>query len=273
MLLTVKHYSNSHNRHDCGLVPIERIVTGAINGPAVGGTTFFDRGARVERHWHDHCQFVYAASGTMVVRADEALWLVPPNRAVWLPSMTVHEFYMTTEVELHTIYVVDTTALPEKFQRCCVLQVSTLLSGLVDRVRQFETCYEADTPERRLVAVLIDEIAAAPSTPLFVPFPEEPRLQKLAETVALDPGNATTLAAWASELGASERTIARLFKRETGLSFVQWRQQIRLLGAIQQLGEGRRVTDVAIEFGYGSTSAFINLFKKNLGTTPGRYFN
>ena len=259
-----------HNQISRGLVPIEKITP--VLGPVVGGTTFIDRGARVGKHHHDHGQFVYVVSGTMVVMTEGAFWLVPAQRGLWIPAMTDHDFHMTTAVEIQTIYVLDREDLSHQSSHCRVLQVSPLLREIVDRITRFDKHFSRDSPEGRLAQVLLDEIRMAPVNRLTAIFPRDPRLQKMAAAIAADPGDATPLSEWAGHLGASERTIARLFQKETGMSFVQWRQQIRLFGALQQLSEGKTVTEIALNFGYNSTSAFISLFKKHLGTTPSRYF-
>lgn len=270
----VFHYGADIPRENSrGMRTIGDVVKGPVPGPVIGVTTFFEKDTHVGKHWHDHSQFVFAASGTMVVTAAESIWLVPPNRAVWLPAMTEHSFHMPSPVEMHTINILSTMKLPDKLQQCCVLQVSSFLKELVAKVRQFHAPYSDASPQRRIVDVLLDEIEAAPTTPLFAPFPKDPRLQRLANEIANSPGDNRTLSFWASQIGASERTIARLFRKDVGMTFVQWRQQIRLLLALQLLAKGQRVTDVAIELGYDSTSAFINLFKRNLGATPSRYFS
>lgn len=264
------HFSDFDVQNSRGQVPIPEFVP--IHGSVTGLITHFDRDHRVGMHRHDHCQFVFVDSGTVIVMTGGAFWLVPANHGLWIPAMTDHAFHMTTAVKMNTIYVLKSIALDERYQRCCVIQVSVLLRELISRVLAFEAPYHPESPEGRLVAVLLDEIGAAPAARLTAPFPHDPRLQKLARTIARDPGNSTQLDEWASHLGASKRTIARLFQKDTGMSFIQWRQQIRLFGALQQLAEGKAVTEVAMTFGYNSTSAFISLFKKNLGTTPSRYF-
>ena len=126
--------------------------------------------------------------------------------------------------------------------------------------------------EERLFAVLLDEIETLSVAPLALPWPRDPRLVRLTEALQIDPGKSATLAEWGKEVGASSRTLARLFVRDTGMSFRRWREQLRLVSAIERLAAGEQVTTVAMELGYDSVSAFINMFRKNLGATPSRYF-
>jgi AraC-like DNA-binding protein len=153
-----------------------------------------------------------------------------------------------------------------------VLQVSPLLRELIVRVVAFEGPYAESGREARLVAVLLDEVAAARTAPLHLPTPRDPRLRVITERLAADPGDKRSLAVWARSAGASARTLARLFQQETGSSFAHWRQQARLLRALERLAAGDPVTTVALDLGYDSPSAFITMFRSRLGATPGRYF-
>lgn len=236
----------------------------------VGVAARFRKDDRVHAHWHDYAQLVYAVSGAMTVITDAGFWVVPPNRAVWLPVMEKHSFRMAADVEMRTLYV-QPSLQPPGLTRACVIQVSSLLHELTQRVIDFRQAYSEGSREGRLVSVLMDEIAAAPTEPLHVPSPRDPRLLALAGRVAANPADGRSLAAWGRELGASERTLARLFRRDTGMSFVKWRQQVRLLSALQLLAADTPVTHVAADLGYESTSAFITMFRKSLGFTPSRY--
>jgi AraC-like DNA-binding protein len=108
--------------------------------------------------------------------------------------------------------------------------------------------------------------------PLHLPQPRDPRLRAVTGALLRDPGDARSLTAWSRHAGASARTLARGFLRETGMGFGAWRQQARLLRALELLAEGEPVTRVALELGYAGPSAFIAMFRRALGATPGRYF-
>jgi AraC-like DNA-binding protein len=120
--------------------------------------------------------------------------------------------------------------------------------------------------------VILDQIRSMAIAPLELPIPEDVRLQKIYKQLSSNPGDSRRLEDWGKEVGATGRTLARRFRLETGLSFGQWRQQIRILEALRRLGMKEPVTTVSIELGYESTSAFISMFKKALGKTPGQYF-
>lgn len=120
--------------------------------------------------------------------------------------------------------------------------------------------------------MLLDSFSFREVVPLHLPEPESAHLKALAARLASDPSDKRSVAEWARETGTSARTLAREFRRETGISFGAWRAQLRLMRALELLAQERSVTDVALALGYESASAFIHAFRKSLGTTPARYF-
>jgi AraC-like DNA-binding protein/mannose-6-phosphate isomerase-like protein (cupin superfamily) len=243
----------------------------AMVRPLVGYAEDFPGGHRIRRHRHSSAQLIYAASGVMTVSTEHGRWVVPPQRAVWVPAEVAHAIRMTGAVQMRTLYL-EAATVPAAPADCCVVAVSPLLRELILRVIAFAQPYPLDGPEARLVAVVGDEIAATPQAPLHLPMPKDRRLLAVTARLLDDPGDQRTLATWSRSAGASARTLARLFVAETGMSFARWRQQARLLRALELLGAGAAVTAVALDLGYDSPSAFINMFRANLGTTPGRYF-
>ena len=239
--------------------------------PLVGYAADFPSGYSLRGHRHPSAQLLYASSGVMTVTTDQGRWVVPPQRAVWVPPAVEHSVHMTGQVKVRTLYL-DPSLLRAPFRTCCVVQVSPLLRELILRVIEFVQPYGLDGPEARIAAVVADEIRAARTAPLHLPSPKDPRLLAITARLANDPADERTLAQWSRTAGASPRTLARLFQKETGLSFARWRHQACLLRALELLAAGNSVTAVAIDLGYDSVSAFITMFRESLGTTPGRYF-
>jgi AraC-like DNA-binding protein len=234
---------------------------------AVGYTS----GTALESHAHPWAQLVYATEGVMTVQTEEGTWVVPSQRAVWIPGRVRHSIAMSGRVSLRTLYVLPRLAgtLPA---RCCVVGVSPLLRQLILHAIA-KGSLRRDVPEhRRLVVVLLDQLRVLPSIPLELPMPRDPRALRVAVYLQGEPGETARLDRLARGAGASRRTLERLFEKETGMSFGRWRQQARLLHAMRLLAQGAPVTSTALEVGYDSTSAFIAAFSKVLGTTPGRYY-
>lgn len=208
----------------------------------------------------------------MTVTAGPGAWVVPPGRAVWVPAGMEHTIHAHGRLAMRTVYVAPDAVLGLPVD-CFVVNVSPLLRELILAAMTMPVLYPLAGPEARLVAVLLDRIRAAHVAPLYLPLPDDSRLRRVADALVADPGDPRPLHAWAKTAGSSARTLARLFAAETGLSFRQWRQQARLLDALRRLAEGQPVTTVALDLGYESPSAFIAMFKKALGVTPGRYFD
>jgi len=222
-------------------------------------------------HAHAHAQIVYASAGVMVVTTAEGEWVTPSHRAVWVPGGVPHRVRMSGPVAMRTVYL--RPDLRDDLPRhCAVLQVSALMRELILRLvdPRLPTLPEADAP---IVALLLDELAAAPQAPLSLPLPHDTRLHRVTEALLADPADARTLRDWARTAAASEKTLARLFQRETGLSFGAWRQQLRLIRALEALAGGATVTETALALGYDSPSAFVAMFRRAMGTTPGRFFD
>ena len=208
----------------------------------------------------------------MTVTTDVGIWVVPPLRAMWIPALTGHQISVSGQLSMRTLYI-DPTYFSGPTESCCVINVSPLLKELILHAIGLPRLYPLMGPEERLLTVLLDQIKDMSINPLELPIPEDTRLKKIYKRLAKNPGDSRTLEDWGELVGATGRTLARRFRAEAGMSFTQWRQQIRILEALRRLGRNEPVTAVAIDLGYDSPSAFISMFKKALGKTPGQYFN
>lgn len=224
------------------------------------------------RPWHHHRrgQLLYAEAGVMQVGTEAGTWVVAPEQAVWVPPGVEHQVGHRSGVAMRTLYI-DPQVARELPGECCVVAVPPLLRQLILRAIDIGTDYAAEGAEARLMAVILDELRALRPEPLHLPHPRDLRLRKIAEALLADPADGRALADWASEAGASSRTLARLFVKECGMTFGAWRERLRLISAVARLAEGEAVTAVAYDLGYQSPSAFIAMFKRSLGDTPGRY--
>ena len=221
-------------------------------------------------HSHERAQFIYATAGTMRVAADGSMWVVPPQRALWMPAGVEHGITMSSDVTMRTLYLRDDAAAAMPLS-CRVLPVSPLLRELIVRATELPLQYDEDGAAGHVIALLLAELHGLQSLPLQLPMPQEARLRALCLALLAAPGDQRTLREWAQSVNASERTVARLFQSETGLSFGAWRQQARLLEAMGRLGSGAPVTQVALDLGYDSVSAFSAMFRRAAGASPSAY--
>ncbi len=224
-------------------------------------------------HSHRKAQLLSVHKGALTVETASGIWTVPPNCAIWLPSGMMHTAHGSGPVSVGCLYV-EPGIITGLRAECGILFVQPLLRELLSRFIDTPHLYpEGDTREARLVRVLLDELQAAPEEPLHLPMPTDRRLRRMVDTLLADPSLRFTIEEWGARVGASNRTLSRLFQRETGLSFSRWRQQMHVTLALRRLASGESVTAIALDLGYESISAFIAMFKRLLGTTPSRYFD
>ncbi|PWV59779.1 AraC family transcriptional regulator [Plasticicumulans acidivorans] len=229
-------------------------------------------GSWVRPHAHDWVQLSYAVSGVLEVRTAGGNFVAPPHCAVWIPPGVVHEVTATAQAEMRGLYIARecTDGAP---RHCRVLGVTPLVRELICAACALPADYDAAGAAGRLVGVLLDQLAGLPEMALSLPLPRDARLATICQALQAQPEQRRTLEDWAAGAGVSARTLARLFRAETGLSFRDWRLRLRLLLALPALERGRSVTAVALDAGYESVSAFIAAFRREFGATPRALFS
>ncbi|MGV3480381.1 MAG: AraC family transcriptional regulator [Sphingobium sp.] len=226
-------------------------------------------GHRDPVHRHRRGQLIYAMDGVMAVTTDDFSLIVPPQRAVWVPPGIDHTLRCMGPVSLRTLYVDPAErSLPPM---CRVIEVSKLLRELILEAARIPVLYDETGRDGRLVALLLDEIVRTPVTPLAVPMPRRACLARICRTLLDDPAQDAALDRWAAAAGMSRRNFTRAFREETGMAFSAWVRDVRLLKALSLLAMGQSVTRVAFDVGYGSASAFTEMFTRTLGRSPSRY--
>ncbi|KOG89900.1 helix-turn-helix domain-containing protein [Streptomyces varsoviensis] len=236
------------------------------SGP--NGAAWFPHGFQFDAHSHSDGQLVYAAAGAVATRTERGVWVAPAHRVTWTPPgfEHAHRFYGSTDARLVTVpadLCGELVAHPSVFAVSPLLREALL--ALTDRAEPRPGAV------RRLLAVVIDELAETPEQSLHLPEPRDDRLRAVTVLLHADPGLGTTLAELGRVAGASERTLSRLCHTELGMSFHRWRTTLRVHHALALLSDGRSVTDTAMECGWSNPSSFIDAFTELVGQTPGRY--
>jgi AraC-like DNA-binding protein/quercetin dioxygenase-like cupin family protein len=231
-------------------------------------------GYELPEHDHAWAQVVFAERGVLSVQATTMSWVVPPQRCLWVPPGVAHRVRCVSEVRMRTVYVSPKRAATVG-KSVQVLDVSPLLRELILEVVRVGVLDDAIAAHRALALLLLTNLGDASPLGLSLKLPTDPRARAVAHRVcaSLKAGreDTATLARLTEGVGVSTRTAERLFADETGMSFGRWRQQARLQFAVRRLVEGVPVSTIALECGYESVSAFVNMFKRALGTTPGQY--
>ena len=222
-------------------------------------------------HAHRKGQLILSLRGAVSCEVEDALWLVPPGHAVWVPGEIPHSCRVTRNAYTCFLFIEPgAAAMPET---CCTLAMTPLVRELVLFLAEQEQTYSPDSKTARLAAVLLEHIPDVPVEALHFPVSDHPKIRNMAEALFNEPDDRRTLKQWAAHLAISERSLARLIKGATGMSFGRWRQQLHLMIALSHLSEGQSVQRVAGTLGYDSVSAFITMFRKALGKSPTQYFS
>ena len=239
----------------------------SVPRPLAAMSKSFVDGFEIAPHHHARDQLVYAVSGIMRIRTATEAWIVPPDRAVYLPALTEHSIGIRGQVEMRTLYIArrasdDLPVAPT------VLEVSGLLRELVLALIEEPVIYDEQGRGGAVALLILSEIAKARRLSLVIPMPRDPRLLRVCNALLADPASRLTLDSWVGMAGASSRTLARLFEAELGLSFAAWRQRVRFHNALEAIVAGEPISRVAERNGYRSASAFAAAFRKAMGQPP-----
>ena len=207
----------------------------------------------------------------MGVRAQAGHWVVPPSRGLWMPAGIKHSIRCIGEVHMRSLFV-RPDAAPKLPSDCRAVGISPLLRELIRAAVEVEQPYLPNSRDGRLMRLLLDELHVLPMLPLHLPMPTDPRVRRICHSLQRRLDDASTLADWAAHLDVDVKTIQRLFAAQTGMTFGRWRQQARLLRALELLARGDKIIDVALTLGYDSPSAFATMFRKQFGRTPSQFF-
>lgn len=236
---------------------------------AVGGY-MITKGAELAMHKHRKAELILTLRGVVRCEADQGVWIVPPRCAVWIPGNVPHSVTFAGNVEVYVLFVEPDAALALPRQ-CSTLSISPLLERLLLYVTEMPVLYDVDGADGRIATVLLDQLSLAPVEKLNFPMPVDAKLRKIAAAMMANPSDRATIDEWGRRMVVAPRTLTRALKRETGMSFGRWRQQLHILIALQRLDQGASVQAVALNLGYEGASAFVTMFRKALGKPPARY--
>ncbi|WP_175650534.1 AraC family transcriptional regulator [Pseudomonas sp. Marseille-P9899] len=240
----------------------------ALPRPLYGQRSSLPNIALDYRHRHPWGQLSHALHGVLQVHTDNARLVVPPHRAVWVPAQVAHRVTCTADACIRSLYLDPALALWPG-EQCRVIAVDPLLRELIRSFGEVPVDYDLSGADGRLAEVLVDRLRLAEELDLVLPQPRDPRLRALCRKAQARPHASVSLMDASEKAGVSEKTLSRLFLKETGMTFRTWRQRMRLVSALPALERGERVTDVALACGYDSLSAFSAAFGRLFGLSPG----
>lgn len=231
----------------------------------------YEKAQVIKCHSHQRSQLIYAQTGVMSVSTEEGIWVVPPQRAVWVPAKTAHEVTLHSKISMRTLYILPNrnTTLED---RCFVANIDPLMRELILKASEFPTYYPLEGEEIRLMSVILDQVDKLSLIPINLPKPTDEKVKKVVDSLIADPSNQNSLAQWAEVTCTTSRTLGRLFQLDIGMNFSSMRKQIRLYKSLISLAKGDSITSVGLDLGYESVSAFISMFRKSFGISPSKYF-
>lgn len=227
-------------------------------------------GARKPWHAHPWGQLTYAIKGVLMVRTLQGTFLTPPQWAVWIPPGIEHEVITSVRTERRNFFI-DPTRIAFSGEICRVIEVTPFMRELIRVVAALPVEYDEDGPDGRLAQVFLDQLVRLPEAGFSLPMPTTPTLLETCAALLRQPDDHRSVGDIARAIGMSERTLARVFQRETGMSFRDWRVRLKLMMSVESLEESRNVTRTAFDCGYDSLSAFIAAYKRQFGHTPGEF--
>lgn len=221
-------------------------------------------------HSHPRAQLLYATSGVMNVVVKNEIWVVNPLQGLWIPGNIEHQVTFQENVKLYSVFI-DPSCIENLPHHCFSFDMNEFLKQLLFKIISFKKNIQITLPEKKIMDVFLDELALIKPSSTFLPTSNNIKLKKVIDLLMNDIASKETLEYYADISYISPRTLSRLFIKELGMNFSDWRTRLKLLEAIKRLGEKQPVKEIAFDLGYETTSAFIFMFKKNLGKTPSNY--
>lgn len=223
-------------------------------------------------HSHTWGQVQLISGGILEMEAQDTRFLAPPHLAIWVPPGIRHKSFNRKPIEYCSLNIAAdmTTAFPD---RTSLIKVTPIVSAIIDDFRRREISVAESLQDKRLVQVLLDQLATQESEHHFLPSSNNKYLAPILAAVEENPTDDTSLHCWAEKVHATERTLSRHCQAELGMSFTEWRLRVRYLYSMELLRSGHSVKEVALTLGYNQASPFIAMFKKYSGMTPEQYKN
>ena len=219
-------------------------------------------------HWEN--QLLYCTHGSLTCELSSGIWLVPKEYAIWIPRDFTHAVTGSVNATCYS-YLIDATRDADQLDHCMAIAVPPLLRELLLEAAPLRNLHASTGSAGRLTGVVLDQLGTVPREKLYLPLPVDGKLRILTRWLLDNPADAASAADWAARLAISERTLNRWIHDDTGMSFTEWRRQLRVIVALRRMAEGEAVQVVAADFGYDSASGFVAMFRKMVGNTPGRY--
>ena len=230
----------------------------------------FDAGSFAPMHHHRLGHLNFTPHGTMSIDTVNQHFVAPPQYGVWIPAGVEHNCYVQHAAVYRSLYV-QPTLCADLPQQACMLRISPIVRSVLADFAQRQLQVPRSAADIRLAQVMVDQLCQARLEGSYLPQAQTPALVAILQGLRADPGSRTTVAAWAAQAHMTERTLARHCQQELGMGLSEWRQRLRHLCAVDALGQGKTVQEIAFDLGYSTASAFIAMFQRETGVTPEQF--
>jgi len=227
-------------------------------------------------HHHTWHQLIFPIQGLIQTEAEQCQFLVPHTTAIFIPAGVRHESIAITDTTFIGLYInPEHSRFDERNngQRLKQVSMTPFFKELILMIKQ-QCQAERVTPHGntlRLIEVLYDQVHTSESFKFKLLIPKDRRIKMIFERLTTRPELDLTLSKWGEIVGASERTLSRLFAKEFNTSFALWRQHLRLIHSLSLLESGLSIQNVAHQVGYQNDSSYIKAFKDRFGVTPQQF--
>lgn len=228
-----------------------------------------DFSKKTEVHSHAWIQFIYTRTGTVYVEVNSKFYHVPPLHGVWIPKESEHVLWSSEQSEYVCININRTFDIVSNGEESKIVEISPIVDTYVDYflLNDADQIKEIELKESAFMQFL----AELNEVDFTLPYPHSQELLHLCQQIQADSGAPHTPEQCANKLNISQSTFVRRFKKETGLTYQEWRQRLRLLQSIRRVKEKESILNIALDAGYSSASSYIYAFKKTFGVSPTKY--
>ncbi len=224
----------------------------------------------VNPHAHPRAQIISCNSGVMEVVTKRNIWIVNSLQSVWIASNEEHQVYFPNNVRVITAFI-DKSKLKHLPKNSFAFNNSAFLNSLLEKIISFSNPNKFTQQQKRVLEVFLDEISTLKPSTTFLPTSQDKRIKIVVDSLMNNMSSKHTIDYYANKSSVSPRTLSRLFNKELGMSFGDWKMRLKLMEAVKQLGEKKTVKEIAFGLGYENVSSFTAAFKKHFGKTPTNY--
>lgn len=232
----------------------------------------YQRGESDPSHHHLEGQLLFASRGVMLVETEGHRWVIPPQRALWLPPLQIHSYHLLSQTDLQSVYFSSSLiAECSNFTKSHDVHVITATPLVKELIQGLFSQEYNESSQRKMALLLLEILSEAAPLAAELPMPRDERLFYATQELLVSHRWDAAMSDLAYIANMSERTFSRLFIKDTGFSFRTWKQRARICASLDLLANGIPVKQVAYQLGFSCPATFVAAFRAIVGKTPGHF--